>query len=168
MVADTPTSILPGIPRKRKMCSKFVLFVVSTALQIVCSCFLPRAPRSPPHVVKRFHDDSHSAVQWTQTTKRVLVQQHTYICWPKRQLALDCRRGSAKLLTLFRYQRNVLDDTTILRCTCFTPPPLVSCSCSLADGRQVRSVSLETKQICAKALLNLVAEDTLPALIEVK
>lgn len=32
---------------------------------------------------------------------------------------------------------------------------------------QVRSVSLETKQICAKALLNLVAEDTLPALIEV-
>lgn len=33
---------------------------------------------------------------------------------------------------------------------------------------QVRSVSLETKQICAKALLNLVAEDTLPALIEVR
>lgn len=32
---------------------------------------------------------------------------------------------------------------------------------------QVRSVSLETKQICAKALLNLVAEDTLPALIQV-
>ncbi|CAM9151716.1 unnamed protein product, partial [Ectocarpus sp. 13 AM-2016] len=30
----------------------------------------------------------------------------------------------------------------------------------------VRSVSLETKQICAKALLNLVAEDTLLALIE--
>lgn len=28
-------------------------------------------------------------------------------------------------------------------------------------------MSLETKQICAKALLNLVAEDTLPALIEV-
>ncbi len=33
---------------------------------------------------------------------------------------------------------------------------------------QVRSVSLETKQICAKALLNLVAEDTLPSLIEVR
>ncbi|CAM9227651.1 unnamed protein product [Discosporangium mesarthrocarpum] len=30
----------------------------------------------------------------------------------------------------------------------------------------VRSVSLETKQICAKALLNLVAEDTLPRLLE--
>ncbi|CAM9447883.1 unnamed protein product, partial [Hapterophycus canaliculatus] len=30
----------------------------------------------------------------------------------------------------------------------------------------VRSVSLETKQICAKALLNLVAEETLPALLD--
>lgn len=27
---------------------------------------------------------------------------------------------------------------------------------------------METKQICAKALLNLVTEDTLPALIQVK
>lgn len=29
-------------------------------------------------------------------------------------------------------------------------------------------MSLETKQICAKALLNLVAKDTLPTLIQVK
>ena len=33
---------------------------------------------------------------------------------------------------------------------------------------QVRSVSLETKQICAKALLNLIAEDTLSSLVKVR
>lgn len=38
----------------------------------------------------------------------------------------------------------------------------------MSPYEQVRSVSLETKQICAKALLNLIAEDTLKPLIEVR